>query len=94
MSFVRYLCLSEYSGVQHIVCCIFVLYVFVLCPMLPISLDCPFLIALSVFSNIYSVKASFWSSHVMIMGQCNMISMLYYCSQISIYAICNLNIYF
>jgi hypothetical protein len=37
-------------------CCVFVLFVFVLClvcPMLPVSLDCPFLIAPSIFSNVY-----------------------------------------
>jgi hypothetical protein len=54
MSYLRYLCLFVYSGIQHILCC--VLFVFVLCfmySMLPVSLDCPFLIALSVFSNIY-----------------------------------------
>jgi hypothetical protein len=36
--------------------CFFVLFVFVLylvCPMLPVSLHCPFLIAPSVFSNVY-----------------------------------------
>jgi len=39
MSCLRYLCLlANYSGIQH---------------MLPVSLDCPFLIAPSVFSNIY-----------------------------------------
>jgi hypothetical protein len=31
MSYSRYLCLLAHSGVQHIVCCVFVLYVFVLC---------------------------------------------------------------
>ena len=39
-----------------LLCCVFVLFVFVLCivcPMLPVSLDCPFLIAPSVFSNVY-----------------------------------------
>ena len=43
-------CLFEYSGVQHILCfvCLHLVY-----PMLPVSLDCPFLIATSVFSNIY-----------------------------------------
>ena len=48
MSGLRYLCLFAYSGVQHILCYVFVLsflgYV-------PVSLDCPFLIALSSFSN-------------------------------------------
>ena len=31
MSYLRYLCLLLYSGVQHILCCVFVLFVFVLC---------------------------------------------------------------
>jgi hypothetical protein len=55
MSYLRYLCLFVYSAVQHILCYVFVLFVFVLClvyPMLPVSLDCLFLIAPSVFSNI------------------------------------------
>ena len=46
MSYLRYLCLFAGSGVQHILCCIFVV-------LFPISLDCPFLIALSVFSKVY-----------------------------------------
>jgi len=94
MSYLRYLCLFAYSGVQHILtiwvsctrqdlldlhgclgsprfvlrslmlivlvfCVVFVLFVLVLClvcPMLPVSLDCPFFIALSVFSNVYYLK--------------------------------------
>ena len=54
MSYLRYLCLLAHSGVQHILCCVFVLSVFVLClvyPMFP--LDCPILITSSVFSNVY-----------------------------------------
>jgi hypothetical protein len=42
MSFLRYLCVLAHSGVQHILCCVF-LFLFVLCfvyPMLPVSLDC------------------------------------------------------
>ena len=42
MSFLRYLCALAHSGVQHILCCVF-LFLFVLCfvyPMLPVSLDC------------------------------------------------------
>ena len=31
MSCLRYLCLLAYSGVQHTLCCVFVLFVFVLC---------------------------------------------------------------
>jgi len=41
-----------YSGVQHILCCVFVL--FLVYTMLPVSLNCAFLIASSVFSNIYA----------------------------------------
>ena len=50
MSYLHYLCLFAYSGIQHIVCCVFLRFVY---PMLPISLNCPFLIALSVFANVY-----------------------------------------
>jgi len=49
-----YLCLFTYSGVKDILCCVFVLFVLILCfvyPMLPVSLDFPFLIAPSVSSN-------------------------------------------
>jgi hypothetical protein len=45
-----------HSGVQHILCCVFVLFVFVLCLvylMLSVSLDCPFLITPSVIFNVY-----------------------------------------
>ena len=37
-------------------CCVFVLFVFVLFlvyPILPVSQDCPYLIASSIFSNLY-----------------------------------------
>jgi hypothetical protein len=49
MSYLRYLCLLAYSGVQHILFSVFLRLVY---PLLPVSLDCPFLIAPSVFSNI------------------------------------------
>ena len=55
MSYLRYLCLFAYSGVQYILCCVFVLFVTAMClvcPMFPVSLDCPFLIGSSVFSNV------------------------------------------
>jgi len=60
MSYLYYLCLFAHSGVQHISCCVFVLFVFVLCivyPILSVSLDCSFFIALSVFSNVYLKKS-------------------------------------
>ena len=54
VSYLRYLCLLAHNGVQHILCCVFVLFFFVLCyPMLQVFLDCPFLIIPSVFSNVY-----------------------------------------
>jgi len=45
MSYLRYMCLFVHSGVQQ---CIRLLY-----PMLQVSLDCPYLIAPSVFSDFY-----------------------------------------
>jgi len=50
MSYLRYLCLHAYSGVQHILCCVVhrMLY-----PLLPVSLDCQFSIAPLVFPNVY-----------------------------------------
>ena len=55
MSYLRYMCLFAHSGIQHILCCVFVLFFFVLCtlPILPVSLVCSFFIAPSVFSNVY-----------------------------------------
>ena len=55
MSFLRYVCVFAQSGVQHILCCVF-LFLFALCfvyPMLPVSLDYPLFIAPSVFSDLY-----------------------------------------
>jgi len=54
MSYLRYMCLFAYSSVQHILWCVYVLFVSVLC-----TICCQFLwivhflIALSVFSNVY-----------------------------------------
>ena len=53
MSYLCYLCLFAYKGVQHTLCCVFVLFFFVVYPMLSVSLDVPLLIAPSVFSNVY-----------------------------------------
>ena len=53
VSYLHYLCLFAYNGVQHILCCVFVLFVFVLClvySILSAYLDCPFLIVPSIFS--------------------------------------------
>jgi hypothetical protein len=58
MSYLRYLCLFAYNGVQHILCCGFFLFRLSssLCPMLPVSVDCTLLIAPSVFSIVYTVS--------------------------------------
>jgi hypothetical protein len=55
MSYLRYLCLFAYIVVPNTYCVeFFVCFVFCLVhPMLPVSLDYPFLIAPSVFSNVY-----------------------------------------
>ena len=52
--YLRYLCLFTHSGVQHILCCVFVLLVFVLCTVCcHVILDFPFFVAPSGFSNVY-----------------------------------------
>jgi hypothetical protein len=48
MSYLCYLFLFVYSGVQHILCCVFLVL-----SMLPVSLQSPFLIAPLVFKFIY-----------------------------------------
>ena len=54
ISYLRYLCLLAHSGVQHILCCVFCFVSLRLVyPMLLVSLDCPFLMSPSVFSNVY-----------------------------------------
>jgi len=50
MSYLRYLCLFPHSGVQQILFCVFLRLVYL---MLSASLNCPFLIAPLVFSNVY-----------------------------------------
>ena len=56
MSYLRYLCLFVYSGVQHILCCVFVLS----CVPYDASLtelsifNCPFGILKRLFMDIYS----------------------------------------
>jgi hypothetical protein len=56
MSYSRYFCLFLYSGVKHILCCDFALFVFFLCVLYNAAMfsGFPFLVvALSVFSNVY-----------------------------------------
>ena len=45
MSYLCHLCLFVHSGVQHILRCVFVLFIRHVYPMLPVSLHFPFLIA-------------------------------------------------
>ena len=56
MSWLRCLCLFTCGGVVHIVlwfCFVFLRLVY---PVLPVSLDCPYLIVPSVFSKVYSLR--------------------------------------
>jgi len=50
LSYLRYLCLLVYSGIVLYFCFVFVRLVY---PMLPVSLDCSFFIASSIFSSVY-----------------------------------------
>ena len=52
MSYLRYLCLFAYSGVKHILHCVFVLFMFVL---LPVSVDCPQLV-FGILKRLFTVK--------------------------------------
>ena len=49
MPYLRYLCLFAHSGVQHILCCVFLRLLY---PMLPVSLDWQALMTPSIFSNV------------------------------------------
>ena len=52
--FTLFLFVFSYSGVQHILCCVFVLFFFVLCTLCcQVFMDCHYLIAPSVFSNVH-----------------------------------------
>ena len=55
MSYLLCLCLLAYIGVQHILRCVFVLFVIVYVASFSglNIVHCPFLIGLSVFSNVY-----------------------------------------
>jgi hypothetical protein len=56
MSYLRCLCLFANSGVQRILCCVFLRIV---CLVLPVSLDCLSLITPSVLSNFYLQSSRF-----------------------------------
>ncbi len=51
---------SIYTSIEKIVCCVFLRLVY---SMLPVSLDCPFLITPSVFSNVYMCSSTFCIHH-------------------------------
>jgi len=58
MTYLHYLCLFTYSGVQYILCCVFVLsFLRLVCSMFQVSLDCSFVIVPSVFSNVYLIDS-------------------------------------
>jgi hypothetical protein len=48
------LCLLSHIGVQHILCCLFILlFINLMYLILPVSLNCPLLIAASLLLNMY-----------------------------------------
>ena len=49
---VSYLYLFAYAGVCHVLCFCSI-FLRLVCPVLPVSMDCPILVAPSVFSNVY-----------------------------------------
>ena len=53
MSYLRYLCLFTYSGVQHILLCFCFVCLRLVYPMLPVSVDCLILIVPSILSDVY-----------------------------------------
>ena len=55
MSYLCYLCLFAYSGVQHILCSRFFFSLRLVYTMLSVSLDCPLLIAPLVFSYVHCI---------------------------------------
>jgi hypothetical protein len=63
MSYLRYLCLFACGGAQHILCWWGGVCLGLVCPMLSVSLDCLFLIAPSVLSNVYIYIYSIPISH-------------------------------
>jgi hypothetical protein len=50
MSHLRWFCLFACDGIRNMLCCAFRRLVY---RMLPVSLDCPFLLTPSVLSNVY-----------------------------------------
>ena len=63
MSYLRYLGLLAHSGVQHTLWYFCIVYA-----MLPASLDCPFLIALSGFSNVHFLTDLLLTEKLLIQG--------------------------
>jgi hypothetical protein len=61
MSFLRSLCLLAYSGVQHILYCIFVFLPLVY-SMLPVSLDCHFWLPLRCSLAFINAQHFYWSA--------------------------------
>jgi hypothetical protein len=57
MSYLRYLCLFAHSGVHHILCCVFISFLFVLCTPCCQCIWIDNLHCHSVFSNVYLKEA-------------------------------------
>jgi hypothetical protein len=75
MSYLGYLALFAHSGVQHILCCILVCFSSSDVPY--VSLDCPFLIAPLVFSNVY-LQCYLSQHHALILSHTNAIICIFF----------------
>jgi hypothetical protein len=79
MSYLRYLCLFSCKGVQRILCCAFLRLV---CPMSPISVDCPFWLPLW-YSLLTFILVGFFQyswivlSHIYFVSFCPMYASFY-----------------
>jgi hypothetical protein len=67
ISYLRYLCLLEFSGVQHVLCCYFLFFLCLVYPMLAVSLSFFFNVP-SVFDNVYIEIYVIWRRHEKVQG--------------------------
>ena len=79
MTYLRYLSLLAHSDAQHILCCVFVFVLYLVYPMLPISLDGQFLVSLRL-----SVTFIYGRHHALVDHYALSISQICFCITILI----------
>ena len=81
MSYLRYMCLFTYTGVQHIMWCVFDLFVFVLC-----TLCCQFLWIVHLWLPLrYSLTFIYYLSCMFCFGMMFLTFVLFYCIRMKIH---------